>query len=358
MSKKIGLLALLFVLVSVPAWSQMDVWEEDGEEEERDLKEGWNTFFSFGFDVGQLFQLNPKQGAGQNRFGFGGGFFFDGIYKKDRLLWENAASWQFGVQKLGAGVIVLPGLNREEDVPFQKTIDELRAGSKLGYALSPDSKWYVSGAFSLLTLAAPSYPGTETYPGNFIRNFADTRINTKFFNPATITLSAGLEYVPNDNFRIYFSPLGAKWIVVTDDVIAAQGIHGNPVDRESFNEETRFYEDFDNVDSQLGALLRAAYRKDFIQDRMFYRTNLVLYSNYLRNPQNIDVDWTNELGVKILGGLEISLLVNVFYDDDMLMQISDFDGPNGIKVDEEGNPVLGKRVNLVQQLLIKYSVEF
>ena len=360
MGSRLYLLGLLFFLTSYPAWTQREVWEDDGDETEADsLKEGWNTSFGFGVDIGQLFQLNPKQGAGQNRFGFGGAILFDAKYKKNRILWENAVSWQFGVQKLGSGIIVLPGLNnREEEVPFQKTIDELRVGSKIGYALQPESKWYVSGAFTLFTGVAPSYPGTETYPGNFLRNFADTRINTKFFSPATITLSAGIDFVPNEIYSIYFSPLGAKWIIVADDLIAAQGIHGNPVDRGSLDEETGLYRDFQNVDSQLGALLRFGYKRKMWNDRFFYRTNLILYSNYLRNPQNIDVDWTNELGLKILGGLEISLLVNLFYDDDVLVQITDLNGPNGIKVDEKGNPVLAKRVNLVQQLLIKYTFDF
>ncbi len=337
----ITLLLLLFCL-SIPLLAQ--------EEEKKDtLKEGWNTSLAIGLDLSQLFQLNPKQGAGQNRFGFGGALNTSAIYKKNRLLWESGFAWQFGVQKLGAGVLVLPLLNRNEKVPFQKTIDELRLGSKLGYALDQKKKWYLTGAFTFLSLVAPSYPGPETYPGNFLRNFADTILNSKFMNPANITFSAGIEFKPNDKFSLYFSPLGARWIVVADDDVAKLGIHGNPV-RGDRNDEG-FYTDFDNVDNQLGAHLRAAYNTKFWKERMYYRTILNLFSNYLRNPQNIDVDWTNEVGITLFKGLTLSVLLNAYYDDDVLVQITDLDAPNGVRG-------LGKRVSLTQQLLIGYKVDF
>ncbi len=331
------------LFASVPAMAQ-----ENGEEDE--LKEGWNTAFSVGLDVAQLFQLNPKQGAGQNRFGFGGAVFLDGIYKKDRLLWESALSWQFGVQKLGAGVLVLPFVEENEKVPFQKTIDELRLGSKLGYALQEDSKWYLSAAFTLFTGVAPSYPGPPTYPGNFLRNFVDTITNTKFFSPANMTLSLGIEYKPNENFSVYYSPLGAKWIVVANDQIAALGIHGNPV-RGMRDPDTGLYTDFDNTFSQFGSLLRASYRNKLLNERLNFRSSILLYSNYLKNPQNIDVDWNNELRLTLIENLKISLLVNVFYDDDVLVQITDLDAPNGVNG-------VGKRVSITQQLLIAYGFEF
>ena len=84
---------------------------------------------------------------------------------------------------------------------------------------------------------------------------------------------------------------------------------------------------------------------------MYYRTVLNLYSNYLRNPQNIDVDWTNELGLTLFKGLTLSLLVNAYYDDDVLVQITDLDAPNGVRG-------LGKRVSITQQLLIGYKIDF
>jgi hypothetical protein len=71
----------------------------------------------------------------------------------------------------------------------------------------------------------------------------------------------------------------------------------------------------------------------------------------LRNPQNIDVDWTNEFAIEIFKGLQLAVTVNVFYDDDVRVQITDYDAVGGVSG-------LGKRVSLTQQLLIKYNLIF
>ncbi len=325
------------------------------QEDQDTLVEGWNTSVSVGLDLAQLFQLNPKQGAGQNNFGFGGAIFGDAIYRKNRILWENGASWQVGLQKVGAGLIFIPPVSigqegRLEKVPYQKNIDELRIGSKLGYALDRKRKWYATGAFTLFTNTLRTYPGPPTYPGNFLRNIVDTLTNTAFFNPAFITLSVGIEFKPDEHWSFYYSPIGAKWIVVPDDQIAALGIHGNPV-RGERDPVTGLFTDFDNVDRQFGSLFRAAYQNQFWKDRLFVRSSLLLYSNYLRNPQNIDVDWTNEISLEVFKGLKLTFLLNLFYDDDVLVQITDYDSPGGVSG-------LGKRISLTQQFLVNYKITF
>jgi hypothetical protein len=306
----------------------------------------WTTGAGIGLDISQLFQLNPKQGAGQNRLGFGGAINVFAKYKKERLAWDNVGSWQFGVQRLGAGV--LSQGTETAEIPFQKAIDELRLGSKLGYQSSETSKWFYAADFTFLSQLTSTYPGTEEYPGNFLTSLDDgiTR-NSALFAPATITLSLGMDYKPNDNLSLYLSPLGAKFIIVSDDDIAALGVHGNPVERDADGNITSF----ENVDSQLGAVLRANFADKFYNDRLAFTSGLTLYSNYLRNPQNIDVDWTNEFAIEIFKGLQLAVTVNVFYDDDVRVQITDYDAVGGVSG-------LGKRVSLTQQLLIKYNLIF
>ena len=40
-------------------------------------------------------------------------------YKKERIAWDNLGSWQFGVQRLGSGLI---SQTSTEKIPFQKAI--------------------------------------------------------------------------------------------------------------------------------------------------------------------------------------------------------------------------------------------
>ena len=163
-------------------------------------------------------------------------------YKKNRVAWDNTANWQFGIQRLGAGVIA-QGIG-ERKVPFQKAIDEFRINSKFGYRTSKESKFFYAANVSLLSQLTKTFQGNKTFPGNFLNDITgEDKLLAKFFSPATLTLSAGIEYVPNDNFSVYFSPFGAKWIVVADDLVAAQGIHGNPVDRDT-QDSTGLYQVF------------------------------------------------------------------------------------------------------------------
>jgi hypothetical protein len=308
--------------------------------------EGWETGAGIGLDFAQLLQINPRQGAGQNRVGFGSATNLFANLRRGRILWENQGSWQFGLQRLGSGVITQGA--QDTKIPFQKAIDELRLNSKYGYQAKAEGKLYYATLFTLLSQLTPTYQGIDEYPGNFVSDVFETGLlRSKLFSPATVQLSAGLDYKPNDHISLYYSPLGAKFIIVADDVIAALGVHGNPVERDAAGELISF----DNTDSQLGSTLRAGYTNTFLGDKISFTSNLLLFSNYLRNPQNIDVDWNNSIAYEIFKNFKANLLFNLFYDDDMLMQISDFDAPGGVSG-------LGQRVSITQQLLFTYSVVF
>ncbi len=337
-------IALIFMGLT-PTWAQ----EEAAEEEEL---QGWETGAGIGFDFSQLFQLNPKQGAGENRIGFGGAINFFANYDRKRLSWDNQVNWQFGIQKLGAGP--LPGIMSIDNRPFQKSIDELRLNSKVGYKTSEKSKFFYAADYSFLSQITRTFQGSymsSVFPKNDPNNPADTATAvSKFFSPATMTLSIGMDYKPTPKLSVYYSPIAGKTIIVADDRIAddeaeagsGQSVHGNPWDDPN---------DFENAFFQFGSLLRIGYADKFWEERMALTSNLALYSNYLNRPENLDVNWNNELAIQIFKGLQASLTVNIFYDHDVFVQITDFDAPGGVSG-------LGRRVNLTQQFLLKYNVVF
>jgi len=311
-------------------------------------EKAWKTTAGLGLDFAQLFIHNPRQGAGQNRVGFGSAVNIAALYKKDRIAWDNLLLWQFGIQRLGSGVIA-QGTN-DNKIPFQKAIDELRLNSKIGYKISETSKFFYAADVSFLSQLTPTYRGSDDYPGNFLTDITDTDATplSKLFSPATITVSVGIDYKPLPNLSFYYSPVGAKFIVVSDDEIARLGIHGNPVDGTPVN---GIYPEFDNTFSQLGSLLRMNYVGKYFKEKLSYTSALTLFSNYIEKPQNVDVDWTNEFGFVIIKGLQASILVNVFYDDDVRVQISDSNATNGVSG-------LGRATSITQQFLLKYNVTF
>jgi len=334
--KKSFLLLMAFVVTLSMSFNTLQAQDiaAEGEKAETPL---WETGAGLGLDFAQLLQINPKQGAGQNRLGLGGAINFFAKHKKGRFAWDNLATWQLGLQKLGSGVI---SLGSDTKIPFQKAIDELRVNSKAGYAIKEDSKLFVTGDFSFMSQLTPTYNGTDTYPGNFLSDISSDGtavLQSKLFAPAVITLSLGMDYKVSDNFSVYLSPLAAKWIVVSDDGIAALNVHGNPVG--------------ENLFSALGALARVNYSNKFLEDRLVYTSGLALFSNYKLEPQNIDVDWVNEIGFNIFKGLQAAITLNVFYDHDVRVQVTDYDAPNGVNG-------VGRRASITQQFLLKYNVTF
>lgn len=342
---------LLGLLLSFPDYTYA--------QDKKEVPDGWQNGAGLGVDMSQLLQINPKVGAGQNRLGFGGAVNYFAKYKKKRLAWDNAASWQFGVQRLGSGIIAQ---GTTDKIPFQKAIDELRVNSKFGFKTADTSKFSYAANVSFLSQLTKTFEGPKSYPGFYLSDITsvDTSytgdpLQSKFFSPATITLSVGIDYKPTENLSIYYSPVGGKFIIVADDDIAARGVHGNPTRGQKVDGR---FADYDNVDAQLGSLLRMNYSSNFLEEKMTLTSAITLFSNYVRQPENIDVDWTNELNLKILKNIQLAFLVNVFYDHDVKVQITDYAFPSGIRKDEDGNPVTGRRVSLTQQLLIKYATTF
>lgn len=327
MKKIFYTLLLLFTLVGTSnvAFAQ----------DEEKVEDGWKKGAGIGLDLSQLVQINPKQGAGQNSLGLGGAINFFANLKDGRLAWDNLGLFQFGIQRLGSGLIAQGAGNAK--IPFQKAIDELRFNSKIGYQTSEESKLFYAADFSFMSQLTSTYVGDGDFPGNYLTELDHTSLKSKLFSPATITLSLGLDYKFSDNLSIFFSPLGSKFIIVADDNIAALDIHGNPHG--------------ENVFKALGALARINYVNKFAKDKVGYTTSMSLFSNYLKEPQNIDVDWVNEFSFQIFKGLAAAVTLNVFYDHDVKVQITDFNKIGGV----DG---LGRRVSLTEQFLLKYTKEF
>lgn len=304
---------------------------------------GWIQGGGLGLDIGQLAFLNPKLGSGENRFGIGGAISYFANLIEDNYYWTNNFSLNLALQKLGAGVI---RANSDIKTPFQKSFDELRINSKFGLAVGEGSKFNYAVDFSFLSQFTPTY-NSAVDGGNYLKDIdiLETSLSSKLFSPATLILGVGIDYKPTKAWSIYLSPVSYKGLMVADDEIAALGIHGNP-----WTSTT----DFENTDHQIGGLLKVGYGGALVPERITYNTTLGMYSNYLNNPQNIDIDWVNELSVKIYEGLQLSVLANVFYDDDVKVQISDSEAVGGVKRDADGNAITGNRVSITQQILLKY----
>ena len=205
-------------------------------------------------------------------------------YKKDKSTWDNNLDLGYGLLKQG-----------DEDV--QKTDDRIELTSKYGReAWSPN--WYYSGLLNFRTQF------TEGLDANGVR-FSD------IMAPAYITASLGLDYKPNDKFSAMIAPLTAKFTIVNDDLLAAQGAYG--------------VEPGEALRSEFGVAIRLIY-----QDKLMENVSLVsrvdLFSNY-ENPTYIDVNGDVLFSMKVNDYITTTLGMTVLYDHDIL--ITDEDGNTG-----------------------------
>jgi Protein of unknown function (DUF3078) len=295
-----------------------------------------DTFWKIGGDIGlnfnQILFINPRVGSGDNRIGFGGLMNLFATYKKDKFIWANSLKLQYAVQRLGE--------NSAEN-PFEKTLDNIRFGTALGYKAFNDKTYWAFDATFESQLS-------KTYPGNFLNpiEVGDQAISN-FMSPATIVLSPGIGYTPTEQLTFFLSPASFKTILVLDDLIAQLGVHGNePIDRDDLSKG------YKNSFNQFGASFKALYNNKFAKDRILVSTELNLYSNYLFEPQNVDVYWNFDLGLVIWKNISINVVTNLYYDHDIF--IPDDKNNDGEITEGEGGP----RTTFTEALVIKYNYTF
>lgn len=226
-------------------------------------------------------------------------------YKKDKITWDNNLLLQYSIQQVGS-----------MDNPFVKNIDKFELLSFAGHEIT--DKFYYSFLGSLKTQITP----TEN---------TDEKVLSKFFAPAEILIGPGIKYgwgdkKSKDNMVINISPATMKMLVVANQDIADAGTFtGVPA---TFDTSGVKLTDGQTLRLEFGASLLGTYRVN-LSENVTYQTNLELFSNYLENPQNIDVKWFNMLNMKVWKLITLTLSTDLRYDKDVLVPV-DLDG-DGIK---------------------------
>jgi hypothetical protein len=234
--------------------------------------------------MGATFSFNLSQGslnnwaAGGEKFSLAVNTFINAYayYKKGRHSWDNNLDFYLGYVKTTS-------------LGTRKSDDRVEYLSKYGYALSP--KVNLSGLFDIRTQFFKGY----TYPD------ANTKLySSNFLAPAYIILSPGIDYHPTKNLSIFLSPASARWIIVKDTLLST--LYG--VDRG------------EKDDFQFGAYASITYNAG-LGKNVSYKGKLDFFSNYLRNPQNVDIYMTNLFAAKISRVLAVTYSLTLIYDDDV-----------------------------------------
>ena len=198
-------------------------------------------------------------------------------YRKGRNSWDNTLDIFFGyinTTSLGS----------------RKNDDRFDLISKYGYSLN--KKINLATLFNVRSQFIRGY----TYPNN-VKTFASS-----FLSPAYIIFSQGLDFRPNKQISVFFSPITARWVVVTNPALSLRGEYGVKAGTNSIG--------------QFGAFGTVTIEKNF-NKKVLYKSRLDLFSNYQRKPQNVDLFITNVLTTKIGKSLAFNWNVDLIYDDDV-----------------------------------------
>ena len=201
------------------------------------------------------------------------GVNYDFNYAKGDLTWDNK-------------IVVAYGLSKNKGEDQKKTDDRLEFNSLLGKKAG--GLWYYSWFFNFKTQMdsgdSPDAPVKISH----------------FFSPAYFQTGPGMLWKKSDNLKVNIAPATARVIMVHDHFTQFGSSFG--VDQ---GDTSRF---------EFGAALGAYYKVNLMAN-VSMENILNLYSNYLENPQNVDLDYTMNLVMKVNKYLSANLSFQSIYDD-------------------------------------------
>ena len=186
-------------------------------------------------------------------------------YKKDKWAWDNNIFIDYGLTKV------------DGDEYTKKTTDRFEVNSVLGYQLN-NPQWYYSFFLNFKTQMTDGYKYVDSQNRTLINNL---KVNIA---PATSKITTARKQ--------FTSPTGSHY---------THNFYG--------------VEDDKNIRYELGFYLNG-YAKVDVWENVSIENILSLYSNYLDKPQNVDLDYTANVVMKVNKFLSANFTFQAIYDDD------------------------------------------
>lgn len=311
---------ILFTLIFSILHSLLCAQVTDAEKKLRDQKAdttlGWKKGGVFAINLAQTSLTNWAAG-GQNSFATNGLLSIFSNYLSENSSWTNSLDVGYGVIKQGG-------------TGYRKTDDKFDFLSK--YGKQAFDHFYYAALINFKTQMAPGY----NYPNDSVKI-------SDFLAPAYLLGAIGLDYKPNAYFSAFIAPLTAKFTFVNDPVLSAAGAFG--------------VKPGEKVNSECGAYLRAIYTKNDFKSEFLknvsFTTKIDLFSNYLKNPQNIVVNWETLIAMKINKFISANINTLLIYDDKIKVPYD----RNGNDIIETGEAV-GSKIQFKEILGIGFSYNF
>jgi Protein of unknown function (DUF3078) len=291
-----------------------------------DTAKGLEVGLGIGLDFSSLSMINPRPNEGQNATNAGGLFTFFANYTGEKSIFDLKVNMQLAAQRLGAS-----------NKPFVKTSDVFQISTIWGRKIK--RHLYLSGMMDMQSQFLFTYGN-----GYLNSNKGEFDMTSEPFSPVKLKLMPGILYRPNPDVKFLLSCISSKMVIVANDYLASKGdstegvgVLGNPYSGAG---------DFKNINAQWGAELRGEITKKLFKDRVIVSSVVDLYSNYLKNPENVAFEWYNSIDLVVFKNLSINLKSDWFYDHNILVNVG-------------GDPNhLGRRMFIRNAAFLKFNAVF
>ena len=242
----------------------------------------WITNGYAGLKLTQVSFTNWATG-GDNAFAFDLQGTYQADYKHNKHIWQNRIELSYG-------------LNKTKSEITKKTSDKIYLNSNYGYEIY--KRLYLSALLN--------------FQSQFTRGY-DYGVNpdvyvSQFMAPGYLMTGIGFTWIPNKFFTAVLSPAAWRGTFVLNDRLSDEGAYGVKPGKKLL--------------SEFGANLKLEGRYEFLKNMTLY-SRLDLYSDYLRKPQNVDINWEVQINMVINKWFSTTLTTNMVYDDDVKITLSD-----------------------------------
>ncbi|MDA3882452.1 MAG: DUF3078 domain-containing protein [Bacteroidales bacterium] len=294
---KIKLFVVLFLFFTLNLSAQITDAESALKKRPADTVRGWKTGGVMSLSFAQTSLTNWASG-GENSLSINGIFSVFAQYKDGKNVWDNSLDMGYGLLGTGDG-----------ELEYKKTDDKIDFLSK--YGRQAHKNFYYAALLNCKTQMTNGYDYSLE---------SDLPIST-YLAPAYITTALGMDYKPDSYLSVFFAPVTSRITVVTLERLANAGSFG--VEPAVYDSLGVMIEEGEKYRSEVGGYIRVIYsRKDFEKEwlqNVSLTSKIDLFSNYLNSPENIDINWENQLVFKLNQYLHVTFNTQLIYDDDILI---------------------------------------
>ena len=230
-------------------------------------------------------------GGGTNNFSATIKFDYEWEYKDKGWDWLSNVESAFGLAKY-------------KNAPFARKIDDrILIQSIVGKEFTRNLSF--SAFFNFTSQIGNGYKYKKDSENNEIRE-----LTTRIFSPAYFQIGSGFLWKKDEKLWVNYSPIASRLILVskkfTDDLLENETYFGV-----SQNKSSRY---------ELGANL-TFHSEGKLLENVNYKQDLKLFSNYIEEASNIDLDYLAQIEINVNPLLTTQLIFQLIYDDNAVSRL-------------------------------------